>query len=207
MFSTYRADSVVSRLGRGELTLDDCPPEVARGARRSASGPGGESGGAFDVRRPGPDGRPCSTRAAWSRAGPSSAPRARCDALPDTDFCLSAGGDMVCRTARPGSPAWRIGIEDPRDPDAGRRRRARSATAPSPPPASPTAAPHIVDARTGCAPPASPRSPSSARDLTWADIDATAAFALGADALAWLRRPGRAGLVVEADGTSLPFGS
>ena len=33
----------------------------------------------------------------------------------DTDFCLSAGGDLVCRTADP-SAAWRIGIEDPHDP-------------------------------------------------------------------------------------------
>lgn len=29
VFSTYRADSVVSRLGRGEIDLADCPPEVA----------------------------------------------------------------------------------------------------------------------------------------------------------------------------------
>jgi thiamine biosynthesis lipoprotein len=28
-FSTYRDDSWISRLGRGELTLADCPPEVA----------------------------------------------------------------------------------------------------------------------------------------------------------------------------------
>ena len=40
-----------------------------------------------------------------------------------------------------------------------------------------------------------------ADDLTWADIDATAAFAQGAGALDWLRtRPGRSGLVVWADG-------
>ena len=45
-----------------------------------------------------------------------------------------------------------------------------------------------------------------APDLTWADIDATAAFALGPDALAWLRgRPGRSGLVVWADGRSEVF--
>ncbi len=28
VFSTYRPDSVISRLGRGELTLAECPPEV-----------------------------------------------------------------------------------------------------------------------------------------------------------------------------------
>ena len=40
-----------------------------------------------------------------------------------------------------------------------------------------------------------------AADLVAADIDATAAFAHGPDALTWLRaRPGRGGLVVWADG-------
>jgi len=29
VFSTYRPDSFVSRLGRGELTVEDCPVEVA----------------------------------------------------------------------------------------------------------------------------------------------------------------------------------
>ncbi|WP_181798376.1 FAD:protein FMN transferase, partial [Streptomyces sp. WELS2] len=30
VFSTYRADSEVSRLARGELTMAECAPEVAR---------------------------------------------------------------------------------------------------------------------------------------------------------------------------------
>ena len=53
VFSTYRADSFVRRLDRGEIDLADCPPEVAdvlalgEAARL-------QSGGAFDVRRPGP---------------------------------------------------------------------------------------------------------------------------------------------------------
>ena len=38
-------------------------------------------------------------------------------------------------------------------------------------------------------------------DLTWADIDATAAFAMGRDAARWLgTRPRRSCLVVWADG-------
>ena len=45
-----------------------------------------------------------------------------------------------------------------------------------------------------------------APDLTWADLDATAAFALGADGPAWLRaRPGRTGVVVHADGRAERF--
>jgi thiamine biosynthesis lipoprotein len=64
VFSTYRADSAVSRLGRGELTLADCPPEVTEvielGEQASRS-----SGGAFSVYRPGPEGRIVLDRAAW----------------------------------------------------------------------------------------------------------------------------------------------
>jgi FAD:protein FMN transferase len=36
--------------------------------------------------------------------------------LADTDYCVSAGGDMVCRVADADRPAWRIGIEDPHRP-------------------------------------------------------------------------------------------
>lgn len=44
-------------------------------------------------------------------------------------------------------------------------------------------------------------------DLAWADIDATAAFALGGDALDWLRgRRRQSGLVVWADGSTALFG-
>ena len=48
VFSTYRADSVISRLGRGEIALADCPPEVAEVL---ALGEAAErdSGGAFAV--------------------------------------------------------------------------------------------------------------------------------------------------------------
>src|SRR4051812_42709774 len=39
------------------------------------------------------------------------------ETLPGTDFCLSAGGDLLCRTLNADAPPWRrIGIEDPRDP-------------------------------------------------------------------------------------------
>ena len=41
-----------------------------------------------------------------------------------------------------------------------------------------------------------------ADDLTWADIDATAAFAQGKEALRWLEsRPRRRGVVVLEDGS------
>ena len=121
-------------------------------------------------------------------------------ALPDTDFCLS-------RRRRPGLPRrrrtepWRVGIEDPHDPTRVLAvvplRDGAVAT-------SGTAhrGAHLVDARTGT-PPASSPGHGLARSLTGADVDATAAYALGAGAAEWLgRRVGRSGLVVRADGTT-----
>ena len=65
---------------------------------------------------------------------------------------------------------------------------------------------HVRDARTGRAPVGLRSVTVVAATLTWADLDATSAFALGPDALAWLRtRPGRTGLVVAADGRAIPF--
>ena len=107
-----------------------------------------ESGGAFDVRRADPDGGtvldPSGVVKGWAvdRA-------ARLDVLPETDFCLSAGGDLVCRTGMAGSPGWRIGVEDPQDPGRVlavvpvRDRRGRHLRD------WPTAGTHIRDGRSG----------------------------------------------------------
>jgi len=66
---------------------------------------------------------------------------------------------------------------------------------------------HITDARTGDRPGTVASVTVLADDLTWADIDATAAFAMGEGALTWLRaRPGRRGVVVWRDGSRDVFG-
>jgi thiamine biosynthesis lipoprotein len=205
VFSTHRADSAVSRLGRGAVALDDCPPEVAEVL---ALGEAAErdSGGAFAVRRPAPGGGmvldPSGVVKGWA-AERAAAPLRE---LADTDFCLSAGGDLVCRTLDPGAPPWRVGIEDPRDPrrlvavvPVGTGGVATSGTA--------HRGAHLVDARTGRPPTGVASVTVVAATLTAADVDATAAYALGADAARWLAtRPGRTGLVVWADGTASTVG-
>jgi thiamine biosynthesis lipoprotein len=197
VFSTYRPDSFVSRLGRGELTVDDCPPEVHEvlvlGELARI-----QSHGAFDVRRGGVL-DPSGVVKGWAVERAARPLRA----LPDTDVCLSAGGDMVCHVAGPDSPDWRVGIEDPHDPSR------VLAVVPVRTGAVATSGlahrgGHVVDARTGDVPDG-PDAPASVTvvtdDLVWADLDATAAFALGRDAARWLRtRPRRTGLVVWADG-------
>ncbi|NUR09578.1 MAG: FAD:protein FMN transferase [Nocardioidaceae bacterium] len=200
VFSTYRADSYVSRLDRGEIGVAECPPEVAEVLALGELARV-QSAGAFDVRRREPGGRevldPSGVVKGWAvqRAAQALA------ALADTDVCLSAGGDLVCRVADHRRPAWRIGIEDPHDPSrvvaVVPLRHGALATS-----ALTHRGPHIVDARTGQVPTAVASVTVVADDLTWADIDATAAFAHGADALHWLRgRPNRSAVVVWGDGS------
>ena len=201
VFSTYRPDSVICRLGRGEIGPADCPPEVAEVLRLGELATR-ESHGAFAVRRPGPDGAPVLDPSGVVKGWAVERAAAALRELPDTDFCLSAGGDLTGRAARPDAPPWRIGIEDPFDPTRVLAvvpiRDGAVAT-------SGTAhrGAHLVDARTG-EPPAAVASVTVVADsLTWADIDATAAYALGPAAARWLgTRSGRSGLVVWRDGGS-----
>lgn len=200
VFSTYRDDSFVSRLARGEITVADCPPEVAEVLELGVLARL-QSGGAFDVRRPRPDGSvvldPSGVVKGWAVQRASS----WLHTLTGTDFCLSAGGDMVCYTDDPEGDPWRIGIEHPLDPShlvavvpIRRGGVATSGTA--------HRGQHLVDARTGTAPTRVASVTVVAGSLTWADLDATAAYAIGAEAAAWLRdRPGRTGLVVWRDGS------
>lgn len=199
VFSTYREDSAISRLDRGEIELADCPAEVAE-VMALAETARIESRGAFDVRRPGPDGRVILDPSGIVKGWAVDRAAGHLRALDDTDFCLSAGGDMVCVTTRADSPEWRVGIEDPRDPSqviavvpvrtgavATSGLAARGA--------------HIVDPRSGAAVAPYLSVTVVAPDLTSADVDATAAFVLGADARTWLEaRPGRMGLLVATDG-------
>lgn len=201
VFSTYRPDSAISRLGRGEIGVEDCPPEVADVLALGAEAEHA-SGGAFSVRLPGPDGRtvldPSGVVKGWAAERAAAALRE----LDDTDYCLSAGGDLTCRVLDPAGAPWRIGIENPADT---RRILAVLPLFTGAVATSGTAhrGQHLLDARTGRPPAGVAAVTVVARSLTWADIDATAAYARGRDAARWLEtRRGRSGLVVWADGTT-----
>ncbi|CAM3799507.1 FAD:protein FMN transferase [Nocardioides zeicaulis] len=205
VFSPYRADSHVSRLGRGELGLADCPPELAE-VLAIGEVAKVQSGGAFDVRRRGPDGRPVLDPSGVVKGWAVERAARTLLALDDTDVCLSAGGDMVCHVADPARDPWVVGIEDPHDPTrlVARVPVRHGAVASS---GAAHRGAHIVDARTGRAAAGVAQVTVVGPDLTWADVDATAAYALGAGALAWLAtRTGRTGLVVWDDGRCETFG-
>ncbi len=202
VFSTYRPDSVISRLDRGELDLDRAPAvvtEVLELGRQASEA----SDGAFSTYLPAepldPAGRrrldPSGVVKGWA-AERASAHLAR---LADTDYCLSAGGDITCRAA-PGSEPWRIGIEDPHDPSRVLAvvplRAGAVATS-----GTVHRGAHLVDARTGRAPQDVASVTVIGPSLTWADIDATAAYARGEGADVWLRtRPIWSALVARPDG-------
>jgi thiamine biosynthesis lipoprotein len=201
VFSTYRPDSAVSRLARGELAVPDCPPEVAEVFALAAAAER-QSGGAFSIRLPGPDGAPRLDPTGVVKGWAVERAAVPLRALAGTDFCLSAGGDMTCRTLDPAGRPWRIGVEDPADP---RRILAVVPVLTGAIATSGTAhrGQHLVDARTGRPPEGVASVTVVAGSLTWADIDATAAYAQGPDAARWLEtRPGRSGLVVWSDGTT-----
>lgn len=207
VFSTYRPDSHVSRLHRGEITLEECPPEVAEvlaiGEQARI-----DSDGAFDVRRADPvTGEVVLDPSGVVKGWAVERAVRPLHLLEETDVCLSAGGDMVCTVASPGADAWRVGIEDPHDPTSlvAVVPVCNGAVATS---GSAHRGGHIVDARTGRVPDAVASVTVVADSLVTADVAATTAFARGAGALEWLRGlPATSGLVVWSDGRTDLFGA
>jgi thiamine biosynthesis lipoprotein len=177
-FSTYRHDSDISRLDRGELALADCRPEVdevlTRCMRLNRA-----TRGAFSVR---PAGRldPSGLVKGWAVAGAAQ----RLAAAGAERFCINAGGDIVARGRPDPGRRWRIGI---RHPEALGRLAAvveveDLAVATS---GEYEQAGHIVDPRTGRPPTGLLSVTVVGPDLGEADAYATAAFAMGADGPAW----------------------
>jgi thiamine biosynthesis lipoprotein len=198
VFSTFRSDSWISRLDRGDVELTECPRAVAQ-VFEIAEQARIETRGAFDIWRPDGDRTtrvdPSGIVKGWAVERASKA----FDGLDESDICLSAGGDMTCRTRVPGSPGWRIGIEDPRRPSQTiavvpitNGAIATSGTA--------HRGSHIVDPRTRGTPNHFAAVTVIGQDLTWVDIEATAAFVLGSAADDWLKTRGRSGVAVLANG-------
>ncbi|MFB8758107.1 FAD:protein FMN transferase [Streptomyces nigra] len=185
VFSTYRDDSQVSRLARGEITLDACDPEVAEvlelGAEAQRLSDGWFStsyAGSVD---------PTGVVKGWSveRAARALA------AVPGVSGVSVNGGGDVQLLGLPGPRRpWRVGVADPLRPGglaavvsaAGLDELAVATSGTA------ERGAHIVDPRTG-------RSAVTdlvavtvtAPRLTWADCWATAAFAMGSrEGLAWL---------------------
>lgn len=138
VFSTYRDDSQVSRLARGELTVEECDPEVAE-----VLGLGAEaervSDGWFSVHY---EGRldPTGIVKGWAA---ERAARQLAATPGVSGVSMNGGGDVqLLGTPEPHRP-WRVGVADPLRPGVSRRsspRRVRTSWR-WPRPAPPSGAP------------------------------------------------------------------
>lgn len=192
-FSTYRDDSEIRQLDRGERRLEECHPDV-RTVLATCERLRAETGGAFDVRA---TGRldPSALVKGW--AVQRGADLLQAEGL--TDFMLSAGGDVVVRGGALPATTWRVGVQHPRDRgavavsfEASDRAIATSGTY--------ERGAHLIDPRTGTPPIGVLSVTVVGDDLGRADAYSTAAFALGADGPAWtLTLDGYEALTILAD--------
>jgi thiamine biosynthesis lipoprotein len=197
-FSPFRPDSHVSRLNRGELGAADLAEqmnEVISLCRLAEEATVGYfdawQSGAFD---------PCGVVKGWSIELAS----AMLAAAGSANHCINGGGDIRCMGEPEPGRLWRVGVANPMRPrglaatiEVGDGAVATSGRA--------ERGDQVVDPHSGVP----VRSLASVTvvgpDLTWADAYATAAFAMGPDACAWLRQlEGHQGLVVSADGRVKP---
>lgn len=194
VFSTYRPDSAVSRLGRGELRLAECPAEV-REVLDLCAEVRAASAGCFDPAYAGGL-DPTGVVKGWAVQRASDLLRA----AGSTAHAVGGGGDVrLVGEPEPGQP-WRVGIADPLCP--GRLATVVSgrdlAVATS---GEAERGAHIIDPRTGRPPAGLASVTVVGPDLGRADGFATAAFVLGAAAPAWLAGlVGYAGFGVTATG-------
>ncbi len=159
-FSTYRDDSEIVRLDRGEL---DEPHPLVREVLRRCEELRVETGGYFDVRAGGSL-DPSGYVKGWAVERAAAFGRGR--------FLIDAGGDIVLRGA------WRVGIRHPYEPD-----KLAAAIAVSDCAVATSGAyergPHILDPHTGRPARGLASVTVIGRDLGTADAYATAAFARG----------------------------
>lgn len=181
VFSTYKRESEISRLGRGELRISDCDDVVDEILTRAAQ-LSRETGGYFSVR---PAGRldPSGLVKGWAvqRAAEAMTSRGA------RNFLINAGGDVIARGAPEPGEKWRIGIRHPEEHDAlavvvagndiavatsGEYERGK----------------HILDPHTGEAPTGLLSVTVVGADLATADAYATAIFAMGTAGAEWAAR-------------------
>jgi thiamine biosynthesis lipoprotein len=193
VFSTYRRDSDISRLDRGECRLADCDPDVALVLRLCAQAStttegyfSATAGGHLD---------PSGLVKGWAIERASELLRA----AGSRHHVVNGGGDIQAVGPTGDGTPWRVGISDPADGarvlcvvDVVGRAVATSGTA--------ERGQHVLNPRTGRPADHFASATVISTRLTDADVLATAAIARGATALEWLERmPGVTALLVTTD--------
>ncbi len=195
LFSTYREDSQVSALNRGELGPRSYHP-MLREVIGLCDQARERTGGFFDALLPAEGGGTRFDPSGLVKGWAVERAAARLRALPERDFCLNAGGDIVMGGVQP----WRVGIEDPLVPRRLLATMARTGGAVATSGSAQRGA-HIVVPHAAAPAVELLAVTVLGPSLTWSDVYATAAVAMGRGALRWLRRlPGYEGMIVRRDG-------
>lgn len=180
-FSTYRADSDTSLLGRGVLPRELSGPAMCE-VLALCDQARALTDGLFDAELPDSDGRRQLDPSGLVKGWAVERAARELERLDGLDWIVNAGGDVLGHAEL--GPAWRVAVEDPRD----RTRVLAVLTVRTGAVAtSGTAArgAHITDPRTGRPATAGLLSATVVGpSLTWADVLATAAFVEGPAALA-----------------------
>ena len=201
-FSTYKEDSEVSRMRRGEVTAADCSADL-RHVLAACADLWRDTDGYFDAYAEGPL-DPSGYVKGWSVEVAS----ARLAAAGSANHYINAGGDIRMRGRHPEGGPWRVGIRHPWEADkvswvlaltdgaiatSGTYERGH----------------HVLNPRTG-QPARGLRSVTVVgADLSLADAYATAALAMGEAGLTWLAKiatDGYESAVVTDDGRAFSSG-
>jgi len=174
-FSTYKEDSEISLLNRGELALADAQPDV-RAVLARCDELREETNGYFDARFDGGGIAPPGLVKGWSidRAA------AILDAAGLRNYAVNAGGDIRLRGGALPDAVWRVGIQHPvvREGVAAIVESDDLAVATS---GEYARGQHVLDPHTRQPPSGVLSVTITGPDLATADAYATAAFAMGAD--------------------------
>jgi thiamine biosynthesis lipoprotein len=203
IFSTYKDDSEISRINRGELKSDDAHPHVCQVMERCDQ-LRDETDGYFDMRTPKGSIDPSGLVKGWAvdRAA------AILDDAGLRNYAVSAGGDIRVRGRAVPELAWRVGIQHPLDLQqvaAVIETASELAIATS---GAYARGEHVWDPHTGRPPRGILSVTIVGRELAIADAYATAAFAMGSDiAPHWTARlEGYEAMTILADETVFKTG-
>jgi FAD:protein FMN transferase len=201
-FSTYRPESEIRRLGRGELREEDCSLDV-RHVLTACEHLAEATGGAFSARRPGADGSLMLDPSGYVKGWAIEEAAWRLDTAGARDYWINAGGDIVARGHAEGGRPWRVGI---RHPDLADRVAAVLEVSDRGVATSGTyeRGAHIADPRTGLVPAGLRSVTVVGPGLAFTDAYATAVYVMGLDGLGWLaERPDYAALAITDDGRTV----
>ncbi|MFL5955322.1 MAG: FAD:protein FMN transferase [Gaiellaceae bacterium] len=198
-FSTYKDDSEISRINRGELAAADAHPDVQQVLARCEE-LREETRGFFDARAAAPDALdPSGLVKGWS-VDRASAILERAGAR---HYAVNAGGDVCLSGSALPDDRWRVGIQHPLERD----KVAKVVVANDLAVATSGAyarGEHVIDPHTRSAPRGVLSVTITGPVLATADAYATAAFAMGLDGPRWTAGlQGYEAMTILADATVL----